>query len=309
MNGNTLPAEPDWALLRVFLAVAEAGSLSRAAAELGSSQPTLSRQMGELERQVGQALFERTRRGVTLTDAGKALRAPAQRMREHARDFSLAAAGRSTSLAGTVRITASEVVSAYLLPPVLRGLREAHPEIQIELVASNTVENLLEREADIALRMLRPTQSGLVARRLADWPLHIYAHRDYLQKHGQPSAANLHSHQWVGYDRSDQMIKGFRDAGFRVTREFFGFRCDNQIVAWHAVCAGLGLGLGLDCVAQHRPELRRVLPGVKVPVLPMWITAHRELRGTPRLRVVFEALAAAFKDGAPAVRAAPTMAR
>lgn len=295
MNIRTTAPEPDWSLLRAFLAVAETGSLSRAAVELGSSQPTLSRQMSELEAQIGHALFERTRRGVRLTEAGEALRHPAQRMREHAREWSLVAAGRATSLAGTVRITASEVVCAHLLPPVLRDLREAHPEIQIELVPSDKLENLLEREADIALRMVRPTQAALVARKLADLPMHVYAHRDYLKRHGKPTMANFQSHQWVGFDRSDQMVRGFRSAGYRVTREFFGFRCDNQIVVWQAVLAGVGIGVGMDRVASQATGLLRILPEIQIPVLPMWLTAHRELRGTPRLKLVFDALVAAFK--------------
>ena len=287
-------ADLDWALLRCFLEVAHSGSLSRAAGVLGSSQPTLSRQIAQLEAQLGQSLFERTTRGLRLTEAGAALRAPAERMREQAQQFAMLAAGRTQTLAGTVRITASEIVSAYVLPDLLRGLRATHPEIQIELVASNTLENLLEREADIALRMLRPTQTALVARRLADQPIGFYAHRDYLQAHGKPSAANMLQHQWVGFDRSDQLLRGFHAAGFKVTREFFGFRCNNQIVGWQAVRAGLGIGVCLKRVAVLAPELVRVLPTVPLAPLPMWITAHRELRGTPRLKVVFDALAAAL---------------
>ncbi len=294
MNNTT---EPDWSLLRAFLAVAQAGSLSRAAEALGSSQPTLSRQMTLLESQTGSVLFERTSRGLRLTDAGEALRVPAQRMQEHANAWSLAAAGRSKSLAGTVRLTASEMVSAHLLPALLLTLRQSHPEIQIELVASNTVENLLEREADIALRMVRPTQTALVARKLAELPLGLYAHRDYLKAHGRPTLATMAQHQWVGYDRSDQMLRGFRAGGFDVTREFFAFRCDNQIVAWQAVCAGLGIGIGMHEVARRSPELQPVLKDVKVPSLPLWITAHRELRGTPRLAAVFDALVQGFTRG------------
>ena len=286
--------EPDWGLLRAFVAVASAGSLSRAAEELGSSQPTLSRQMSALEQQVGSALFERTRRGLRLTEAGRALLPPAQRMHDHARQWSLAAAGQSQSLTGTVRVTASEVMSAFLLPPILRRLREAHPQIQIELVATDAVENLLEREADIALRMVRPTQTALVARQVAKLPLALYAHRDYLEANGTPTLANLHEHQWVGFDRSDQMIRGFAAGGFKVTREFFGFRCDNQIVAWHAVCAGVGIGVGMKRIAAQRPELVQVLRNIPVAALTLWITAHRELRSTPRLKTVFDALAEAL---------------
>ncbi len=288
------PAEPDWALLRVFLAVADCGSLSRAALELGSSQPTLSRQMSLLETQVGSALFERTRRGLRLTETGAALRLPAQRMRDQVRAWSLQAAGRSLSLEGTVRLTASEIVSAYLLPKVLVSLRQAHPEIQVELVASNTLENLLEREADIALRMLRPVQAGLIARKLAELPLGLYAHREYVAARGEPTRAGLAGHDWVGFDRSDQMLRGFRAAGFDVGRAFFAFRCDNQIVAWQAVVAGLGIGIGLEPVAAMCPELLRVLPDIELPRLPLWLTAHREVRDTPRLKVVFDALAAAL---------------
>ena len=290
--------DPDWTLLRAFLEVAVSGSMSQAARSLGSSQPTLSRQIAQLEAQLGQALFERTTRGVRLTEAGTALRTPAERMREHALQFSMVAAGRSQALAGTVRITASEMVSAYLLPAMLRGLRAKHPEIQVELVASNEVENLLEREADIALRMVRPQQGTLIARRLPDQPLGLYAHRDYLQAKGQPTPATLHRHEWVGYDRSDQLLRGFRDAGFEVGKAMFGFRCDNQIVAWHAVLAGLGIGVGLVRVAAQSPHLVRVLAKVPVPPLPLWLAAHRELRGTPRLKLVFDHLAAAFAAGA-----------
>ena len=299
MNNKTQPspprpAEPDCSLLRSFLAVANAGSLSRAAEELGNSQPTLSRQMTALELQVGTALFERTRRGLRLTQAGEALLVPAQRMQQHAREWSLAAAGRAQTLAGTVRLTASEMVSAYLLPGVLRELRASHPELQIELVASNAVENLLEREADIALRMVRPTQTALIARKVADIPLAFFAHRDYIKAHGTPSIEKMAEHQWIGYDRSDQMLRGFRAGGFDVSREFFAFRCDNQIVAWEAVRAGLGIGIGMKRVARLAPDLVQVLKGIPVPNLPLWITAHRELRNTPRLKVVFDALASSL---------------
>ena len=298
MNSKT-PAtvqrsEPDWALLRAFLEVAHSGSLSRAALALGSSQPTLSRRIAQLEAQLGHALFERTTRGVRLTEAGAALRVPAERMREQALQFEMVAAGRSQALAGTVRITASEVFSAYVLPEIVRTLRASHPEIQIELVASNTLENLLERDADIALRMLRPRQTALVARRLADQPLGLYAHRDYVEAHGKPTAANMRQHQWVGYDRSDLLLRGFRAAGYPVGKAMFGFRCDNQIVAWQAVLAGLGIGVTTQRVAALSPQLVRVLPKVMIPPLPLWITAHRELRGTPRLKIVFDALAQAL---------------
>lgn len=293
-----MPSKPqteiDWSLLRSFLAVAEAGSMSRGAQTLGSSQPTLSRQMAALEQHLGQALFERTTRGLALTAAARALLPAARRMRESAAELALAAAGQQQSVAGTVRLTASEIVSAYLLPDVVVNMRQAHPEIQVELVASNEAEDLLQRDADIALRMFRPMQPALVARKLADWPVDLYAHRRYIVRHGMPSLQTLHRHCWIGQDRGDQYLQGFRAAGLEVEREFFDFRCDNQIVGWQAMRAGLGIGAGLRRVAAKDAELVRVLPEVPIAPLPVWLTAHRELKSTPRLRLVFDALAAAF---------------
>ena len=293
----------DWSLLQTFLVLAETGSLSGAAPLLASTQPTLSRQLALLEAQVGQSLFERSPRGLRLTAAGAALLPAARRMREGAQDLTLALAGREQSLAGSVRLTASEIVSTYLLPAVIGDLRAAHPEIQIELVASNEVEDLRERSADIAVRMVRPAEPTLVARKLADWPLGFYAHRRYLDAHGMPTPATMADHHWLGYDRSDQMLRGFRAAGFPIEREFFSLRCDSQVVVWEAVRAGLGIGVGMAQLAARDADLVQVLAELAIPPLPVWLTAHRELRDTPRLRVVFDQLAAAW--AAPT----PTMSR
>lgn len=287
----------DWSLLQSFLAVAEAGSLSRAAPLLGLSQPSLSRQLAALELQLGQSLFERHTRGLALTAAGRALMPAARRMREGAQDLALAVATQEQILAGTVRVTASEIVSAYFLPELLLSLRQQHPEIQIELVASNEIENLLERSADIALRMVRPAQDMLVARKLADWPLGMFAHRGYIERKGMPTRDTMAQHDWLGYDRSDQLLRGFAAAGFQVSPEFFALRCDHQIVLWEALRAGLGIGVGLQSLAARDPDLVRVLPEVKIPALPLWLTAHRELRDTPRLRLVFDAIAKAWGAG------------
>jgi DNA-binding transcriptional LysR family regulator len=284
----------DWTALRLFLVAAEQGSMAGAARQLGLSQPTLSRQIAALEEAMGLALFERTQRGLRLTAAGQALRAPVERMRDAARDVALGAAGRDLSTAGTVRLTASEVVSAFLLPPVLAGLRQTHPEIQIELLPSDQVEDLLDRRADIALRMVRPTQPGLLARKLGDWPLGLYASPAYLERRGQPQIGTLKDHDWIGLDRSTQFIDGFAQAGIQVDRGFFAWRCDHQVVNWHAVRAGLGLGVGLQRVAAGDPLVQRVLPELPLPTLPVWLTAHRELRATPRLSRVFDALVEAF---------------
>ncbi|MEK7737506.1 MAG: LysR family transcriptional regulator [Pseudomonadota bacterium] len=295
---NSLPTSSptarsfDWNLIRAFLAVVESGSLTGAARILAASQPTLSRQIGELEQRVGAALFERVARGLRLTPAGEALVEPARRMQMAAQALSLAALGQSQQLAGTVRLTASEMTSAYLLPEILAGLRQAQPEIQIELVASNRIENLLERQADIAIRHARPSQAGLIARRIGELSMGAYAHAEYLARvGGKLDLKRLQDYDWIGYDSTDLLLRGFRKAGIPVNREFFGFRCDNHIVDWQAALAGVGIGFASCATAKRWPEMRSVLPKKMVGTMPVWLTVHRELRGSLRIQRVFDALA------------------
>ena len=284
----------DWGLLQVFLAVSDSGSLGRAAAVLGTSQPTLSRRLAALESALGQALFERSPRGLAPTSAGRALLEPARLMGEQLARVRLAMDRHARTLAGSVRLTASQMMSHYVLLPALSALRERWPQIQIELLADDGVADLLGREADIAVRMFRPREAGLIARRLADVPLGLYAHVDYLTRHGLVSWDNAAAHHWIGMDRLDDMLRGFAQAGHPVAREFFGLRTDNSALGWHAVCSGLGVGIGLQHVAARTPEVRRVLPQVTIPPMQSWLVVHRELRGTPRLRTVFDALAQAL---------------
>lgn len=282
----------DWNLVRAFLAVVDAGSLSGATRLLATSQPTLSRQIAELERSIGVSLFERIARGLRLTAAGEALVPAARQMQVAAQVMSMKVLRQSQELAGTVRITASEMTAAYQLPPILVALRRAHPAIQIELLASNRIENLLERHADIAVRHTRPNQTGLIARSLGKMELNGYAHVDYLnQFDGNIDMANPSRYDWIGYDTSDALIKGFNALGISVEREFFAFRCDNHVTAWQMALAGMGIAITADAVGSRYPQMRAVLPPALAGNLPVWLTAHRELRQSARIRVVFDALA------------------
>ncbi|MES2933353.1 MAG: LysR family transcriptional regulator [Pseudomonadota bacterium] len=281
----------DWNLIQSFLAVVEHGAVARAAEATGASQPTLSRQIAALEAEIGAALFTRGARGSMLTAAGEALVNPARQMQAAAHALHLAASGQSQSLSGTVRITASEIACVYMLPPILTSLRIKHPDIQIEIVASNELDNLLEREADIAVRMAKPTQDTLVARHIGDMGMGGYASQAYLERKGIAfSPATMEAFDWIGYDKSEVIVRGMRALNIPLTRESFAIRCDNQIVCWQALLDGAGIGFIFDLLAARHPSVVRVLPPGWIPDIPVWLTAPLELRSNPRIRAVFDHL-------------------
>jgi DNA-binding transcriptional LysR family regulator len=220
--------------------------------------------------------------------------AHAQTMAQAAAELSFAGA-RSHQIDGTVRLTASQIAGTYLLPPLLVALRGQHPALQIEVVATDKTDNLLRREADLAVRMYRPTQNDLIAKKVAELPMGIFAARSYLERMGQPdSPQDLEAHTIIGYDRSTLIIDGMRQMGMPVDRSFFALRSDDQVVCWQMVKAGMGIGFGLCIIAAHEPDLVQLWPDMEVGTLPVWLTAHRELRMSPRVRVTFDHLAKGF---------------
>ena len=281
----------DWSLIRAFLAVAETGSLSGAARSLSLSQPTLGRQIKQLENQTGLRLFERQARGLELTDTGESLLEPARAMRAAFGQLRLRAAGRDHKMEGTVRITASEVMAHHVLPKIIAGMREAEPNIQIELFPSDASENLLFREADIAVRTYRSTQLDVITKQIGTVEMGIYAAKSYLAKHGTPERIDdLLNHTIVGYDRDDRIIVGMRDLGWPATREFFDVRCDDQNTYWELVRAGCGVGFTQQSFASVDPLIARVLPEVELPTLPIWLAAPEVMRSTPRIKRVWDML-------------------
>ena len=286
----------DWSLVQAFLAVAEEGSLSAAARKLQASQPTLGRQIKALEQQLNAELFKRQARGLVLTDTGASLVEPARRMREAMGQITLSAAGQSAQMEGTVRITASVMTSQYHLPQIIAGIREKEPQIDIELVPSDDSRNLLYREADIAVRMYRPTQLELVTQHIGDIPIVICASHGYFARKGAlHSVADLPNHDFVGFDTNPAIIDGFAQAGVEVTREFFKVRCDDFSAYWHLVRAGCGIGFSQKDIAQNDPLVEVVDLGFAIPPLPIWLTAHEAMRETPRIRRVWELLAEGLK--------------
>ncbi|MDP1646938.1 MAG: LysR family transcriptional regulator [Rubrivivax sp.] len=288
----------DWALVRSFLAVLDAGSLMGAARKLGARQPTLSRHIAELETQLGAPLFERTGRGVVPTANALAIADAARQMADGAIALGRLLAGRRDATTGSVRITTSEVAAVWLMPAVLATLAAEEPGIQIELVASNALSNLLRREADIALRMVRPAQGSLIARKLADIPIVAAAHDDYLARAGTPrQPADLLQHRLVGYDRDETVIRGFAALGLPLTREHFALRTDDQVAYGRLVAAGAGIGFVAAYNLRHWPGVRPLLPMLRIAPLPCWLAVHREIRGSKVVRRVYDFLAEAIPRG------------
>jgi DNA-binding transcriptional LysR family regulator len=278
--------------VQAFLAVSETGSLSAAARELGTSQPTLGRQIKMIEAQLGAELFHRQPRGLALTQTGADLVQPAQAMRDAVRQITLTAAGQQARLDGTVRITASVATSAMHLPPIIAKIRKLEPQIAIELVPSDDSHNLLYREADIAVRMYRPTQLDLVRQHIGEIPLGIFAAKSYLVDRGMPQTlADLSQHEFVGYDSNTEIIAGFKDAGIEVDRDFFKTRCDDHIAYWELVRAGCGIGFAQADIGQSDPDIVEIDMGIPLPTLPIWLAAHEAMRQTPRIRRVWNLLA------------------
>ncbi|WP_298934424.1 LysR family transcriptional regulator [uncultured Ramlibacter sp.] len=289
MNSNF-----DWSLARSFLAALDHGSLMGAARALGATQPTLGRHIAELEAQLGTVLFERTGRGLLPTEAALRLAEPARAMEAGANALARSAAGAESQSTGTVRITASQPIACILLPPVLAQMRLALPQVQVELVASNQVSNLLRREADIALRMVQPDQASLVTRKIGKVTLGAYAHRDYLRRRGTPrQLQDLAAHEVIADDRAGAVLAGIEQMGVALTRQELAFCTDDLIAYWEAVRAGLGIGFVADWLARTDNQLVAVLPTLKIPPLPIWLTVHREIRTSVRIRAVYDFLAQA----------------
>ncbi|MEE9313200.1 MAG: LysR family transcriptional regulator [Rhizobiaceae bacterium] len=288
-------ADFDWSHINLFVAVADTGSLSAAARASGVSQPTIGRAIQALEDALEVPLFSRHAKGFELTEQGHELVIHARSMAKAAAGLSLAAAGRSDQLDGTVRITASQVVASYILPPILARLRREEPRIQVEVVATDVVENLLFREADIAIRMVRPVQEDLITRHVGDLEMGVYASHGYLAERPAPeSIDDFVLHSIIGYDRSTMIIDQARALGVHLTRESFAYRCDDQVVYWQMVLAGLGIGFSPITVAKNDERVVRILHNLPVQSLPIWLTSHGALKTNRRVRFVYDFLGKAL---------------
>ncbi|WP_099591236.1 LysR family transcriptional regulator [Paramylibacter kogurei] len=282
----------DWNRARAFLVTAEEGSYSAAARALNMAQPTLGRQVDALERELGVVLFQRIGRGLALTDAGLDLLEHARHMGDHANALALAAAGQSQTIAGTVRISASDVYAAHLLPAIIAKLRKTHPAINLEIIASTNTSDLRRREADIALRNFRPSEPDLIAKKIRDVPARLYATPKYLATIGDPKTpADLSRADFISIDASGMFMRVLNDQGLSLTNHNFPLLCENYLVMWEMVKQGLGIGVLDGNIGDSDPTVTRALPDFPPLMFPIWLVAHRELASSKRIRVVFDLLA------------------
>lgn len=291
-----MPDTPDWDLLQSLHAVLEAGSFSAAAKIRRLTQPTLGRHIDQLERQLGAPLFLRSPRGLQPTDLATSFLPHLADMYAAASAAGRDATGVASGEGGVVRLAASEIVGIEVLPEILAGFHDAHPGIDVELTLSNKLEDLTRRDADVAVRMSRPTQNSLVAKKVGDLSLGFYATADYITRKGQPQGfEDLKNHTLIGFDRNFPELVNQLNIGVPITRDLFALRTDNDAAQLAALKAGFGIG-----VCQHqvgrRNNLVPVLPGAFSFKLEVWICMHETLRGTPRIRLMFDHLARTLGD-------------
>jgi DNA-binding transcriptional LysR family regulator len=283
--------EPGWELYRSFLGVLREGSLSGAARALGVAQPTIGRHVQALEEALGVALFTRSQLGLKPTETALALAPYAQSLADTSAALLRAASGQGPGVRGAVRVSASDVVGAEVLPPILATLRRTYPQLVVELVLTNRVEDLLRREADIAVRMLKPTQAALVARRVGTIEVGLHAHRDYLDTFGKPADwDDLASHSVIGFDTETAYTRSFAKVLGPLRRKSFALRTDSDLAQLAAIRAGFGIGACQVGLARRDASLVRVLPKQFALPFDTWLTMHEDLRDSPSCKAVFDAL-------------------
>lgn len=280
-----------WELYRSYLSVLKEGSLSGAARAMGIAQPTVGRHIAALEKSLGVVLFTRSQLGLLPTESARALEPFAQAMSSSAAALLRAAEGQGDGIQGTVRVTASEVMGVEVLPPILAQLQATYPDLKIELVLSNRVQDLLKREADIAIRMTQPKQEQLIARHIGAVKLGLYAHKKYLRKRGTPQAlADLAQHALIGFDEETPFVRAARKGFPLWSRDNFAMRTDNDLAQLAMIRAGGGIGICQAALAARDPQLVHLLPDILPMSLETWLTMHEDLRNNPRCKVTFDAL-------------------
>jgi DNA-binding transcriptional LysR family regulator len=285
----------DWNQARALVAVADLGSLSAAGKALGLTQPTVGRQIAALEAALGLVLVERSGRALVLTDTGRQVADAARSMAEAGLRLSLVASGQAQAVSGSVSISATDMYAHYILPEILRHLHAIAPGLEVEVIASNEISDLSRREADIAIRHVRPVDGDLIGRLLRETTAYLYAARSYLDIHGRPQTVeDLAGQSFVAFGDKSEVVRYLRMYGIDATDRDIGFSSSNGTVAWEGVRKGLGYGFMAVDFIPFAPEVEAVLPEIIHVRFPLWLVTHRELHTSPRIRLVFDVLAKAL---------------
>lgn len=286
----------DWNQIRSFLATAEEGSFSAAARVLGQTQPTIGRQIAAIESELDVVLFERAGKSLTLTQSGQDLLTHVREMADIAAKISLIASRQSQTIDGQVTITASDVMAAYTLPPIMARIRAAAPNLRLNVVASNEMQDLQRREADIAIRHQRPTQPDLIAKQVTEARAYFYATPDYLTRVGRPqSPQDLAKCDLVCFGDQAILLQHLGAMGVDFPPQSVRSHSHSGIVAWEMVRNGLGVGVMSQSIAEQLGGVEPVLPTRLEVKFPVWLVTHRELHTTKRMRLVFDMLAQDLK--------------
>ncbi|MDX8352953.1 LysR family transcriptional regulator [Cognatiyoonia sp. IB215182] len=282
----------DWNQVRAFLATVEEGSFSGAARALKTTQPTIGRQISELETKLGVTLVERSVRGPSLTEAGRDLLDHVRAMGDAATLISMVATGKSQEVTGEVTVTATDLLSASVLPGLFAPLRETAPGIRVRIVASADMQNLTQREADIAIRHVRPEQPDLIARHVGDFRANLYATTSYLDRVGRPQVPrDVAAYDFVGNADPERLMAPLHNMGIPVHADRFVMSSESGVVAWELVKAGYGVSMQPEVLGDREPGMEKVLPDFPSLEFPIWLVTHRELQTSRRIRIVFDLLA------------------
>ena len=287
----------DWNQIRAFLATVEEGSFSGAARALKTTQPTIGRQISELEAKLGVTLVERSVRGPSLTEAGRDLLDHVRSMAEAATLISMVATGKSQDVTGDVTVTATDLLSASVLPDLLMPLRETAPGIRVKIIATADMQNLMQREADVAIRHIRPEQPDLIARHVGDFRASLYAATSYLDRVGRPQTPrDVAEFDFVGNADPDRLITPLHNMGIPLRAERFVMSSASGVVAWELLKAGFGVAMQPEVLGDSEPGVEKVLPDFPSVEFPIWLVTHRELQTSRRIRIVFDLLARGLAD-------------
>ncbi|MDC0737056.1 LysR family transcriptional regulator [Cognatishimia sp. SS12] len=287
----------DWNHIRAFLATVEHGSLSGAARALRQTQPTLSRQISALEDTLQVTLFERGTRIMQLTEAGRQLLPQVRHMAEAATQISRVATGQNQTVEGLVRITCSDAMAAFALPSVLVEMQAVNPGIRIELIAANDLKSLSRRDADIALRHVRPDEPDLIAKRIGDITVSLFASESYMRRLGPVSSpADLSRAQFIGYESPERLIPQLAALGIAVNAKSFAITSSTGSAMYELARAGAGIAILPESVAEGRLALTRVLPDLPSFAVPTWLVTHREIKTSRRIRLTFDYLVSALTE-------------